>query len=388
MSLDGAGSRRGPTPALDLGGLAEALAGPQVAPEASWRPIVVRLRPGELDTFASLCAAHGVACIDPLDRQLADLAAVRLPAAGDAERRDFLDALVAEAGGTEAFGNWVYVPWEAKVVHLLEADDYFDVITDRNRDKLTREEQRLLRTRRVGVIGLSVGGEAALTVAQEHLCGEIVLADFDRLDLSNLNRLGAGFDDLGQNKAILVARRVAKVDPYLGVTLYPDGVTPEDMDAFLDGLDLLVEECDGLAIKLEIRRRARERGLNLVFAADERGFLSVEPYGLYPELPPFHGRIERPQGSRESYPTPLDFMKDLTEWMGGWEQISERSRRSLEKLGTELCGYPQLASEARYAAGQVGYVARRLLLGERVPPYFGHLDLDELLPGGSGRPAG
>ena len=365
---------------LDLQGFAEALAEPEVPRRDSWRPLVARLQPGEIDAFAALCEAHGVACIDPLDRQLADLAAVRLPAGGERERRDFADGLLEAAGGTEAFGNWVYLPWEAKAVHLLEAGDYFDVITDRNRDKVTRDEQRLLRTRRVGVIGLSVGGEAAVTIAQEHLCGEIVLADFDRLDLSNLNRLGAGFDDLGQNKAILVARRVAKIDPYMGVTLYPDGVTLDDMDAFLDGLDLLVEECDGLAIKLEIRRRARARGLDLVFAADERGFLSVEPYGHHPELPPFHGRIETPQGPRESYPTPLAFMKDLTEWMGGWEQISERSRASLEKLGTALCGYPQLASEARYAAGQIGHVARRLLLGERLPPFFGHLDLDELLP--------
>lgn len=366
-------------PPLDLEGLVGALAEPQVAPAESWRPLVTRLEPGELDTFASLCDAHRLTRIDPLDRQLADLAAVRLPAGDEAERRGLIDGLLEEAGGPEAYGNWVYVPWEARMVHLLAEDDYFDVITDRNHDKLTRDEQHRLRTRRIGVIGLSVGGEAAVTLAQEHLCGEIVLADFDRLDLSNLNRLGAGFDDLGQNKAILVARRVAKIDPYLGVTLYPDGVTLDDMDAFLDGLDLLVEECDGLAIKLEIRRRVRERGIDLVFAADERGFLSVEPYGQHPELAPFHGRIEQPQGPRESYPTPVDFMKDLTEWMGGWDAISERSRRSLEKLGTELCGYPQLASEARYAAGQVGHVARRLLLGERVPPFFGHLDLDTLL---------
>jgi len=366
---------------LGLQELADALSAPEVPHADAWRPVVVRLEPGEHETLASLCDGHAVTLIDPIDRQLADLAAVRLPAGTEAERRSFMEGLVGRAGGAEAFGNWVHLPWERKIVHLLEADDYFDVVTDRNRDKLTRGEQRLLRTRRVGVIGLSVGGEAAVTLAQEHLCGEIVLADFDSLDLSNLNRLGAGFDDLGRNKAVLVARRVAKMDPYLDVTIYPGGVTLDDMDAFLDGLDLLVEECDGLAIKLEIRERARARGLNLVFAADERGFISVEPYGSHPELRPFHGRIAEPQGPRESYPTPLDFMKDLTEWMGGWDQISDRSRRSLEKLGTELCGYPQLASEARYAAGQVGYVARRLLLGERMPPFFGHLDLDELLPG-------
>jgi hypothetical protein len=207
-----------------------------------------------------------------------------------------------------------------------------------------------------------------------------VLADFDRLDLSNLNRLNAGFDELGQNKAILVARRIARINPYLKVTVLQEGVTEANLVSFLHGLDLLIEECDGLQIKHEVRRYARERGLNIVFAADERGFLSIEPYADWPELRPFHGRIEAPQPPREAFPSPLAFMRALTEWMGGWDRISERSRHSLEQIGETLCGYPQLASEARYAAGQIGDVARRLLLGERLPPFMGNLDLSDLLP--------
>jgi tRNA threonylcarbamoyladenosine dehydratase len=345
-----------------------------------WRPWIVRLKPGEYDELAAFCAAQRIAVVDPMDRQLEDLAAVRLPGGGADERRRLIEDLLDAAGDRGAFGNWVFLPWEARIVHLLAADDYFDVITDRNRDKITREEQRRLRHMRVGVIGLSVGGEAAVTVAQEHLCGEMVLADFDRLDLSNLNRLGAGFDDLGRNKAVIVARRIVRIDPYLKLTVYQDGVTEANVDAFLDGLDLLVEECDGLSMKYAIRRRAKERGLNVVFAADERGFLSVEPYGQWPELEPFHGRIAGPQPPREAFPSALAFMKALTEWMGGWDQISERSRRSLEQLGATLCGYPQLAGEARFAAGQVAHVVRRLLLGERLLPYFGHMELERLLP--------
>ncbi len=90
-------------------------------------------------------------------------------------------------------------------------------------DKITRTEQAALRTKRVGVIGLSVGGEAAVTVAQEHLCGTLVIADLDRLDLSNLNRLNAGCDDLGVMKTTIVARRVAKIDPYLRVVTFAEG---------------------------------------------------------------------------------------------------------------------------------------------------------------------
>jgi tRNA threonylcarbamoyladenosine dehydratase len=117
-----------------------------------------------------------------------------------------------------------------------------------------------------------------------------------------------------------------------------------------------------------------------VFAADKRGFLSVEPYADWPELQPFHGRIAGPQPARETYPTRLAFMRALTEWMGGSSRISGRSRRSLEQIGVTLCGYPQLASEARSAAGQIGHVVRRLLLDERIPPYIGNMDLDDMLP--------
>ncbi|MFW6079669.1 MAG: ThiF family adenylyltransferase, partial [Gemmatimonadota bacterium] len=367
---------------LGVGAFAHELASPSVAPAGSWRPGIVRLlSAGECDRFAALCREHRLTVVDTIERQLADLAAARLPAADEAERRRFVADALAAAGGRDLYGVWVHLPWESKVVHLLGPDAYFEVITNRNRDKITLEEQRRLWTKRIGVIGLSVGGEAAVTVAQEHLCGEIVLADFDGLDLSNLNRLNAGCDDLGVNKAVLVARRIAKIDPYLHVTVFEEGVTDANVERFLDGLDLLIEECDGLRMKYEIRRLAKARALNIVFAGDERGFLSIEPHAHSPDLRPFHGRIAEPQPPREAYPTRRAFMRALTEWLGGWDAISEVSRRSLERIGSTLCGYPQLGGEARYAAGQIAHVARRLLLGERLPPFIGHLDPADGIPG-------
>ena len=44
---------------------------------------------------------------------------------------------------------------------------------------------------RVGVAGLSVGHVIAHTLAAQGLCGELRLADFDGLELSNLNRVPA-----------------------------------------------------------------------------------------------------------------------------------------------------------------------------------------------------
>jgi hypothetical protein len=360
--------------------LFNAVDAPSVTPVESWRPLLVRLTTDVVTQFFRFCELRRVEVVDTIARQLDELALVKNPSADlDTRRRD-VAARIEAAGSLEAFGVWVWYPWCAAVVHLLDRDDYFDVITNRNQDKITRDEQLLLRQKRIGIVGLSVGGEAAVTVAQEHLCGHVILADFDRLDLSNLNRLGAGCDELGLPKTHIVARRIAKIDPYIRVTVFDEGVTPTNAERFVDRLDLLIEECDGLQVKRDLRLLCKSRGIDVIFAADERGFLSVEPYSTTPSLRPFHGRVEQSQPNRDAYATPLAFMRALAIWMGGWEALSERSRDSLACIGDRLCGYPQLASEARFTAGQLGHVARRLLLGERLAPFIGNLDLESLLP--------
>jgi molybdopterin/thiamine biosynthesis adenylyltransferase len=322
--------------------------------------------------------AHGIQCRDSLAAQLAELARVRFPASKhDDQRAAFVEA--ARGDGPDGYaGIWIYFPWRRTIVRGLEPDDHFSVVTDRNRQKITLEEQRALRTCAIGVVGLSVGGEIAFTLAQEHLCGRLVLADFDTLDLSNLNRLSAGLGDLGVNKAVLLARRVAELDPWLIVDVYPQGLTEANAGAILDGLDLLVEECDDLPMKVRVRELAIERGVDVVYGADEGGFLSVEPYSR-PDVEIFHGRVPSPPVTQGEVSDPVTTWKRLAPWLGGWNVISQRSRDSVEAIGTTLNGYPQLASEPRQAASQVAHVARRLLLGESIGPLLVRHDLQTLI---------
>ena len=70
-------------------------------------------------------------------------------------------------------------------------------------------------------------------MAVQGLCGELRLADFDVLELSNLNRVPATVFDLGVNKAKVAARRVAEVDPYLPVHVLDDGLTFDNADSFV-----------------------------------------------------------------------------------------------------------------------------------------------------------
>ncbi|HEX2617533.1 MAG TPA: hypothetical protein VHL57_08315, partial [Flavobacteriales bacterium] len=94
------------------------------------------------------------------------------------------EAVQQQLGGVAPadYGVWVYYPWSNRLVHLLDEAEFVAVRTDRNRNKITREEQERLARLKVGVIGLSVGQSVSLTMASERSFGEIRLADFDRLD--------------------------------------------------------------------------------------------------------------------------------------------------------------------------------------------------------------
>ena len=134
-----------------------AITSPATPPELSWRPVFVRLKPNDFEGFTVFCRENNIAVIDTIDRQLRDLAITKLPSPRESTcRRSFIEDTVAPCGGQASYGNWVYLPWEAKIVHLLDQEDYFAVITNRNQDKITRDEQQELRTKRIGVLGLSV----------------------------------------------------------------------------------------------------------------------------------------------------------------------------------------------------------------------------------------
>src|SRR5690606_1355368 len=76
-----------------------------------------------------------------------------------------------------------------------------------------------------------------------------------------------------------VAREIMEIDPYLNVTCYADGLTEANMhDFFTKGgnLDLFIDECDGLDIKVLSRYKAREMGIPVVMEASDRGMVEVE----------------------------------------------------------------------------------------------------------------
>ncbi|MEX2589611.1 MAG: ThiF family adenylyltransferase, partial [Chitinophagales bacterium] len=178
----------------------------------------------------------------------------------------------------EEYGVWVYYPWLNKLVHILDEQEYKAVRTNRNQFKIMPEEREILAKKKIGVLGLSVGQSVAIALSMERSYGELRIADFDILELSNLNRIRSGVQDLGLLKTISTARQIAEIDPFLNVKCFHEGITEENIESFfLDGgkLDIVLDECDGLDIKILARKKAKELKVPVIMETSDRGMLDI-----------------------------------------------------------------------------------------------------------------
>ncbi|KAA1251020.1 Rv1355c family protein [Mycobacterium simiae] len=309
------------------------------------------LDPDDPDDYRRLENLRADACIEFLDQLDGQVESVRSLRPGpNAE-------LIAERS------RWVYYPWRRNVVAVLGPQAFRAVRLDRNRHLITVEEQGRLAALRIGVVGLSVGHVIAYTIAAEGLCGELRLADFDRLDLSNLNRVPASVLDLGTNKATAAGRRIAELDPYLRVRTFTAGVTPDALDAFLDGLDIVVEECDSLDTKILVRQAARSRQIPVVMATDHRGLVDVERFDQEPTRPILHGLLGDVDGATLAGLSAREKMPHLYR-LADPGRGTAREAATLIEVGTTLSAWPQLASQVTLGAATVAEAVRRIGLGE------------------------
>ncbi|MEZ4755218.1 MAG: ThiF family adenylyltransferase [Flavobacteriales bacterium] len=351
-----------------MNALRTALKGAPAIDRTSYRARLFRL-PADAHALEELLAGtEAVEVHDHLLGQLKELVRSLNPSVRYTPE-ELESAALAHLGGTDPlqYGVWAYFPWSRRLVHLLDEPEFALVRTDRNRNKITREEQAVLATKRVGVIGLSVGQSVSLTMALERSFGEIRLADFDELELSNLNRIRCGVHEMGIHKVINTAREIAELDPFLKVTCFTEGITRANIERFLtEGgrLDVLVEECDSVDVKIYARQHAKALGIPVVMDTSDRGLIDVERYDLEPERPLLHGllegldlaQVERPMTNQEKLP----FMGRIV----GMETISKRMQESLPELGRTIVTWPQLASGVVLGGSIVGETTRRMMLDQ------------------------
>ena len=162
----------------------------------------------------------------------------------------------------------------------------YDLAFSRNIGWVTQAEQLKLKKTRIAIAGLGgVGGAHLLTLARLGI-SHFNIADFDEFDLHNLNRQsGAFMSTMGQSKIDTLARMAKDINPEIDLRLFPQGVTPDNVDEFLDDVDVYVDGLDFFALPARrmVFAKCREKGIPALTAAPlgmGAAFLYFSPTGM------------------------------------------------------------------------------------------------------------
>ncbi len=277
-------------------------------------------------------------------------------------------------------GMWAYFPWHSTISHILDEQDFFLVRTARNRNLITHEEQEKYYNACIGIGGLSVGSSIAFALVLQGGPKRMKLADMDRLALSNTNRVLAGMDRLGVLKVEMAARTIYELNPYAEIELFPEGISPENIDRFFEGLDIMVDELDNLAVKYLIRQAAQKYKVPVLMAADngDNGVVDIERYDLTPDMPYFHGRMGETTYEELKSLDKFGIGKTITKLVGP-ENVTVRMQESLLEMGKTIVSWPQLGGAALLNGAAVAYCARKVLNDEELEMNRSLVSLDEKL---------
>lgn len=268
-----------------------------------------------------------------------------------------------------AKGSWFFYPWLSTVVYFLPENLHFEIKTGRNRNLITAEEQKKFYNSCIGVAGMSVGSHVALTIALTTGSKHIKLADPDSISASNLNRIRAGFHNVGIKKVVSVARQIYEINPYSTVEIFDHGITPKNLQLFIHGkgkLDVLVEEMDNPYLKVLVREKARKEKVPVIMAADNGDgiIVDVERYDLDKKYPLLHGIIEGLSAEEFKHVSPTELPQVIAK-MAGANLAVPRMLSSVVEVGKTLYSWPQLGTAATMCGAVLAYLARKIVLNDQ-----------------------
>lgn len=140
----------------------------------------------------------------------------------------------------------------------------------RNIGWFSEQEQIQLKNSKVAIAGCGgVGGIHSLTMARLGV-GAFHLADFDDFGVENFNRqVGAMMSTVGKPKMQVMNNVLQDINPEIDLTTFAEGVNDDNVDQFLDGVDLYIDSLDFFAIEARksVFAKCAEKGIPAITAA-------------------------------------------------------------------------------------------------------------------------
>ncbi len=146
----------------------------------------------------------------------------------------------------------------------------YNTAFSRNIGWLTKQEQQKLRNKRVAIGGMGGVGGSHLIVLTRLGIGAFNIADFDHFEVANFNRqYGAMLSTLDKPKVDSMDEFIRDINPELKNKVFSKGINEDNLDEFLEGVDIYVDSLDifALNIRRKVFQRCYEKGIPAVTAA-------------------------------------------------------------------------------------------------------------------------
>jgi molybdopterin-synthase adenylyltransferase len=134
---------------------------------------------------------------------------------------------------------------------------------------ITEEQLQTLSTQHIAIAGLGMGGSIFLNLVRMGF-SKFNIADPDIYERTNINRQRLAQEgNLKRRKDECLIEEARLINPEVEITSYREGVTLENMDAFLTGVDWVIDVVDIYAMreKLTLQNESARRKIPLITAA-------------------------------------------------------------------------------------------------------------------------
>ena len=106
-----------------------------------------------------------------------------------------------------------------------------------------------LRTKTIGIAGLGgLGSNAAISLARAGI-GKLILVDFDKVELSNLNRQAYFLEHVGMYKTHAIVDIINRINPFIELIPVRTTITEKNCMQIFSSTDLVIEAVDEAEIK-------------------------------------------------------------------------------------------------------------------------------------------
>ncbi|MCK5201457.1 MAG: sulfur carrier protein ThiS adenylyltransferase ThiF [Spirochaetales bacterium] len=106
-----------------------------------------------------------------------------------------------------------------------------------------------LKQMTVGIAGLGgLGSNTAVSLARAGI-GKLILIDFDKVELSNLNRQAYFLEHVGMYKTEAITDIIHRINPFIHIDLKRTIITADNCMKLFEGADLIIEAVDGAETK-------------------------------------------------------------------------------------------------------------------------------------------